>query len=653
MSISTAWQMTAAAWFVLLVIFIVVGTQQTRVTHGSVWRLVWVSMFLATLGVLPAVLISLVPPAGPTAQDKFVVVVQSAVFNLFVLSLSLRPPVIMLGSRQQLPEVHDEGLLQRISGMDAKMRIPVPMTRLWPSVSGAQPALAYAGTLQAPQIVVTDGIINRLSPHECDAIVGHELGHLANRSLFVLTSLLPISSAVMTGSMNWLPISSALPFGLAFYVGLRSIVSRPIEFDCDLRAARANGFAVTVSALRKIHAVLPIPNTGILSLLIYATATHPSRDARLAALCRKAPHGDHPDFDSNQRPLLRVQSRLATVAFVIWILGLTGPFLAIQFGLPDGVFAATLWAIAAAPQVLILFAARRYSQTLRRRMGNRWGLHSILGITLVSTVAAIFLLKLLISLIETWTGQPAAEFILILPLLAAISFFLWWLFGNRRRRLEREIAVEFQLHHFDRIIQLCHRSPKIVHSSHTLRYHLAVAKALSGDRESAIQNLEQLWVDKPRFPLAALTLGELLLDSHQAERAIEIANQVAVQLPRDVAVPMLKGRALRRLGRLDDAEAACDQGFAIESNGALWILVAAIALDRNEVTHAQSCIQLGLSACPGDCYGLVVQAEIAGKSEPAAKAKELISGAILAIRRNPLALLESEIRRLEATLEAC
>jgi len=104
----------------------------------------------------------------------------------------------------------------------------------------------------------------------------------------------------------FLPASIAVPFGMALFVGLKRLVSRPYELDCDRRAARAIGFRETAAALAKIHAVHPIRNSGLLSLLVYATATHPSREIRLAALRDAAPVTDRPDIDLSE-PRIRWQ----------------------------------------------------------------------------------------------------------------------------------------------------------------------------------------------------------------------------------------------------------------------------------------------------------------------------------------------------------
>ena len=63
--------------------------------------------------------------------------------------------------------------------------------------------------------------------------------------------------------------------GVLFTMGLRRVVSRAFEADCDRRAARVVGFSPTISAIYKVHAAHDLRNRGLGSVLAYACATHP------------------------------------------------------------------------------------------------------------------------------------------------------------------------------------------------------------------------------------------------------------------------------------------------------------------------------------------------------------------------------------------
>src|SRR5262249_51940689 len=151
--------------------------------------------------------------------------------------------------KEKLPLVDDTPFLARVAELAGKMNVSNPVVRLWPSLTSSQQALACAGTIQAPQLVVTDGILRRLQPGQRDAIVAHELAHLANGSLWLLAAVVPVSCALAIASSFFLPVAIALPLGFALLAGFRRFVSRPYEYDCDRRAARAIGFRETTAAL--------------------------------------------------------------------------------------------------------------------------------------------------------------------------------------------------------------------------------------------------------------------------------------------------------------------------------------------------------------------------------------------------------------------
>ena len=113
---------------------------------------------------------------------------------------------------------------------------------------------------------------------------------------------------------------------------------------------------------------------------------------------------------------------------------------------------------------------------------------------------------------------------------------------------------------------------------------MALADALCGNRQSAIDALEQLWIDHPRFHLTAIALCELLLDSNLPTRVIEVSTTLATKLPQDASIPFLESRALRRLGKIEEAQAACDRALALApDDGRNLAHAAALELDRGHV----------------------------------------------------------------------
>jgi hypothetical protein len=520
--------------------------------------------------------------------------------------------------------------------------------------------MAFAGTIQAPQLVVTDGILRRLATAERDAIVAHELAHIANGSLWVLATVLPVSCAAATLASAFVPQSIVWPFSLAFLVGLRRLVSRPYEIDCDRRAARAIGFRDTTAALAKIHAVHPIRNSGLLSLLVYATATHPSREIRLAALRAAAPESDRPAIELSE-PRIRWQRRLTIAALIVWLATVSGTMTAAILKpqlewLAIPLWPIPLWTVALAPLALMVLAQRKRLAIARKRMGQRSVSKGVLSLVLGVLAGLALAFQPQISRFLAGPGEsgsPLLHGFLVLSLLLAVALLSggWLIWTQKRRKLRHAVAVAFQVHDFRRVVELGRQSPKVVSRDHILRYNVALARAICDDRPAAISMLEGLWQEKPSFPLTAFILCQLLLDGDQPERALAIAQSIVERLPRDAGTHVLEARVRRRLGQLGTAQAACDRLLALEpEQGIGYGISAAIALDRGNLTRAQELIALALAASPGEAYLLVIHAEIALQAEPLEAARAAVEHAFSVVRTNPLVFLQTDLSRLEQKL---
>ena len=358
----------AGIWAVVLVVYLTTAWRQRREGGGSIWRWLWVSLATATLAVAPYAVWALDARfLGMLRSGQTLVWIATAV-SIVLVSLSLVPPVRLRYTKKQLDLVEDVGFLGRVEDLAARLGIGVPRVRLLLSTSETMEAQAWAGGLPAPSLVITDGVLHRLAPGERDGIVAHEMAHVANRSLWMYTLIGPVSCAavILAGFMG---PAAPVVFGFAVFVGLRRIVIRSVELDCDRRAAEAVGYRVMASALAKIHAVNPVPQKGWLSALIYATATHPPREVRLDALLRRAPAHDRPEVDVS-KVKIRWHRILSTAALVVWLAALTMPLVARR---------QTPWAhwtvvpllfVVAAPTVLLLAGLRRMARRARRRMGG-------------------------------------------------------------------------------------------------------------------------------------------------------------------------------------------------------------------------------------------------------------------------------------------
>src|SRR5262249_17040552 len=214
-------------------------------------------------------------------------------------------------------------VVDQVSRVARRMGVQPPPVRLVGTLGQLQ-AFAVTVSPLRPSLLIGDGILQRLGPAEVEAILGHELAHVANGSLWFLSTAFASSAALavlLFGLAQRVAWSSPVLvlFGCWGFLGpLYAAVSRPNERWCDLRAARAIGFKAMSSALDKIHTTLPFSLSGWRSLLVHAVATHPSRAARLASLRRHAPAAEK-DALPFADPSLPLHDAVGWAAATVWL----------------------------------------------------------------------------------------------------------------------------------------------------------------------------------------------------------------------------------------------------------------------------------------------------------------------------------------------
>jgi Zn-dependent protease with chaperone function/Flp pilus assembly protein TadD len=631
------------AWGFLFLVYLAAGRRQRREGRGTVWRWIWVSAVAAIAAAAPYGIWlgtgRLLDEFAPPLASALVAIVPAAA----LVAVSLGLPVRIGGQRTTLPEVEDAAFTSRLAELAAGMRLRVPVARLLPSSSGSQAAQAVAGGLVAPSLVVTDGILYRLSPDERDAVVAHELAHIANGSLW-LYGLVGSAACAAAAAASWF-VPVWILVGTAAYVGLRRIAHRFVEIDCDRRAAEAVGYRQTASALKKIHAVHPVRQTGWLSRLVYATATHPSLEIRLEALRRAAPAAEKPTIEYSQAEA-RWRRRLSWFALSIWLAALaTTAASALR---PEVLAAATaaLVVVTFGPLGLLMLGVRKKARRARRLLGSHRTLAGRLRLAIVVVAAGVLVLS---PWTPMWFGNHALFACLTLVAILAIVVCLWS--ANRGAKIERRVATAMQLHNFQEALQAAAQAPKVVARRPLLRYNVAVSAAVTGDRARGIAELEALSEDRPKLYLASLVLAVICLDEDRPEQALEIAQRLAVPLKHNSDPHVLAARALRRLGRPDEAAAAVDRALAVEpDSGEACALAAALALDRGETAEADRRIARADELAPGDAMVKIVQAEIALKSSDLEAARQAVAAATASVRNNPYLFLATEIRGLSEQL---
>jgi heat shock protein HtpX len=222
--------------------------------------------------------------------------------------------------RNQAPELHD--MVERLSGM-----ADLPMPRVAVIPTDVPNAFATGRSPKKSVVAVTEGLWNRLEPREIEGVLAHELTHIANRDVAVMTiaSFFAMVAAMLArfglyggmfgggrdrggGAPVWLIMFAVSIVTYVISYVLMMMISRYREYAADRGAALITGTPeYLMSALQKIASrITQIPQrdlrevAGMNAFFIVPTSvkrgfaelfmTHPpleKRLARLAAISRE------------------------------------------------------------------------------------------------------------------------------------------------------------------------------------------------------------------------------------------------------------------------------------------------------------------------------------------------------------------------------
>jgi Zn-dependent protease with chaperone function len=189
-----------------------------------------------------------------TRPALWLLVATAALFTLFTLSplflLALwRTEPFPLGSFRDAME-------QRAAALGAPLR----GIRVWDASSRWKVNACAAGILPGTRLIVfTQGLLCFLPPPEVEAVFCHELAHFVRRHLrlyaalataFIL-ALAPFRNAI-DGEVSWVGGLSLVAYAGFFWIVIFGAVSRRLETEADLTAARLVGSATYVAALRRV-----------------------------------------------------------------------------------------------------------------------------------------------------------------------------------------------------------------------------------------------------------------------------------------------------------------------------------------------------------------------------------------------------------------
>ncbi len=640
----------AAVFVVMAPVFFLLGMRQRREAHGSWLRLFWISLALGVMQMVPilaAYLLFLWRPGfryGPEGLPLATLIV-------FVYGVGRHRAFLAAVRFGRSPSaaphlLEDAAVLNRIAQIASGLKIAPPATRLVRSTSSLQHNHALITGLAAPTMVLFDGILYRLSEEERDAIIAHELAHLANHTFWYWLVADTLCGVAVVAVSAYYPIWVVLALGVALLTGARLVLTRRLELDCDRRAARAIGHRRAASALWKIHADQPF--RGLNEFLISAVSTHPSRDERLAAVYRDAPMDDKPEIEWDSRMLWRRRTAAWTAA-ALWLTVIVA-CLGWGYYAPGSYWPALPLVLMIVARIVLFRlglakALRRQSRLLRTR--TRW-------VTRFAWLAFIllgcFLIAQIFGLTEPYLSGEASVVLLPTSFLACLAILL---LSNRDRakKLKQQILIAIQTGDHLKALNLAERNLAVVARDTKLRYNYALLRVILGRREEALSDLERLRRDDPGFKMTWLVLIHLYTDEGEYARALELASQLSRDLPGEPTGSLAESWLLRKLGRLDEAETRAHDALRIEPrSGEAHLTLAAVAFDWGDLDGAHEQLAQAERITPGSVAGALLAAEIALATN-AADAEATVRRAVNAAKNNPLSFTQKRVADLACRLK--
>jgi heat shock protein HtpX len=296
-------------------------------------------MGVTTLLLCGLYLAALVPPLWlfhhGLLPAKFAFGFDAIVLLLFVFQYSSLDGMALRASHARIvedaeaPKLHE--VLEKLAGL-----ADVPKPRAAVIESEMPNAFAAGRNPERSTIAVTRGLVERLETKEIEAVLAHEMSHIANRDGAVMTfaSFPAVTLREAIRSAPWKVWVFGFPFmvlACAFYVvglGIMLTISRCREYTADRGAVLLTGAPEQLmSALQKIAgSISDIPSSDLRvvsqmsAFFILPTnlraLTHPPLERRLARLAKMSRELGKPD------PPLRAATAtsklgLAVTAFVV------------------------------------------------------------------------------------------------------------------------------------------------------------------------------------------------------------------------------------------------------------------------------------------------------------------------------------------------
>jgi len=611
------------------------GLRQKNEANGTWRQLVGVSAYVTAVWTIPVGAAATMTRFDIGHPPETVWWIFIGIFAFFFIRGTMKPPNLTYVGKEALPECNSPEILARIDQLSKRIGVATPTVRTQRAMNHARDsAAAFVGGLAPHSIVLYDTVLAQLREDEQDAIIGHELGHVANRSIWVYTAVYPLTMTAMI-CLSFLGGGFfGVMAGSAVRAGLFRLMSRRFEYDCDRRAALATSPDAVARGLRRIYAGHVLGKSGLMSDIVHSTATHPSLDERIHAMNSLTSSGKAGNdqtvtvpYDNNRVALCR---KLVVIFAILWLCLTT---YGIAATLVNG---DSLWPMLAlfgavfGPTFFIMLASRRAMKIAKARMQGRlrWG-----NLTLRRKLGTISLIGSCIFIIfavsfgndsanSDWmednvafnAADSAVAAAVVLMFGTAIFGFVDKPIDNRaakKNKLRQQITAAIQRNDFDEVIEICKENYDVVKHDKQLKYSGATALLATRQLEKFIPYCEQLREQFPHFPPPAISLATTYLDQGEPEKALDRIRDIEKDLHKADPLPaVMSSRALFVLGKLDEARLQSHRGLELAPDDVSAMAQAAcVAMAMGDLNEADRLIEQGNDLLPAEPLLIVARGE--------------------------------------------
>jgi len=283
-------------------------------------------LFLATNIAVIAVVSIIMAVLGIDSQSTMGLLIMCGLFGMVgsIISLLLSKPLAKRATKTQLIEnpanETERWLVDTVRRLSEKAGIGMPEVGVFPS---AQPnAFATGWNKNKALVAVSSGIVTHMSRDELEAVIGHEIGHVANGDMVtlaliqgVVNTFVMFFARIVGGIIDQAVFKSeergmgyfmiVIVLQIVFGILASTIVawfSRHREFKADEAGARLSSKAGMIGALERLKVTANAPEQMPEQMQAFAIAegkkegfnlkamfaSHPPLDVRIAALKNNA-----------------------------------------------------------------------------------------------------------------------------------------------------------------------------------------------------------------------------------------------------------------------------------------------------------------------------------------------------------------------------